>query len=283
MRLALASLVLIVTPLLPAQQRLLSPDDVPARQTASRLLNFGIDALRTLGPTEGGERLLAALQTARLCLADGSAARSAVEVLLAEPAAPATLLRSVQALAADLTFQPVAEAALPAGVPGFLGLDELELRHYPAYRMVRTEMKGGTFGAFWQLFQHIQEHQIAMTTPVQVDYRADAERTRQASMAFLYGSRELGDVGQDGTVEVVDVAPHTVLTIGSRGFDRPDRIAALRARLEAWLANHPEWVATGEMRTMGYNSPSVRGERRYFEVQIPVQPRAAAPKERQSM
>lgn len=281
MRAVFASFVLLTAVAVPAQERLLQPEDLPARQTAASLLAFGLDGLRELGAEVGGERLVAALATARICLPEASAARAAAEALLAQPAAPATLARSVQALLADLTFQPVAEAELPKGMPGFQALDELELRHYPTYRMVRTDMKGGTMGAFWPLFQHIQARQIAMTTPVQVDYRADGERTREASMAFLYGSPELGEAGKDGKVEVVDVPPVTVLTIGSRGYDRPSRIAEMRARLETWLANHPEWQVAGEIRTMGYNSPSVRSERRYFEVQIPVQPRAAAPKSRE--
>lgn len=270
-----ACLVLLSCMTLPAQERLLQPADLPARQTAAALLGFGLDAWQQLGPEAGGERLRAALATARQCLPEGSAARARADELTARPAADAALARSVRALASDLTFRPVAEAELPAGMPGFQALDEIELRHYPAYRMARTGMKGGTMGAFWPLFQHIQERQIAMTTPVQIDYEADGERAREASMAFLYGSPELGPTGADARVEVVDVAPMTVLTVGSRGYDRASRVAELRQRLEAWLQGHPEWQAAGEIRTMGYNSPSVGSERRYFEVQIPIRPRAA--------
>ena len=102
-------------------------------------------------------------------------------------------------------------------------------------------------------------------------------------MAFLYGSPTLGAAGSDGKVEVVDVPATTVLTIGSRGHDRPSRVAELRARIDAWLAQHPEWRAAGEIRTMGYNSPSVAAERRYFEVQLPVQPRTARRDARESV
>jgi hypothetical protein len=274
---------LLLTSVLTAQTRLLQPGDLPARQTAAGVLGFGLDSLRRFGPEVGGDRLLAALQTARECLPAGSAARATTDQLLASHRPPAQLARPVQALVDDLTFAPVAEAELPVGVPGFQALDELELRHYPTYRMVRTDMKGGTMGAFWPLFQHIQAKEIAMTTPVQVEYQADGERTREASMAFLYGSPELGPTGKDGKVEVVDVPPVTVLTLGSRGYDRPSRIAELRERLEAWLADHPEWQVAGTIRTMGYNSPSVRSERRYFEVQIPVQPRPPVPKARESV
>lgn len=65
----------------------------------------------------------------------------------------------------------------------------------------------------------------------------------------------------------------TVLTVGSRGWDRPNRVAELKTRLDAWLAQSLEWEAAGTIRTMRYDSPSVSGERRCFEVQMPVRPR----------
>lgn len=279
------SSLLFATVLLSAQQRLLDPDDLPRRQAAAVVLASGVDSVRTTPAEAGRERLLASLRTARECLPEGSAARTRVDELLHRDAAPLALAHAAHSLVDDLTFTPVAQAELPVGVPGFRALDEIELRHYPTYRLVRTDMKGGTMGAFWPLFQHITAKQIAMTTPVQIDYRFDGERSHEASMAFLYGSRELGAVGKDGKVEVVDMPPVTVLTIGSRGYDRPSRVAELLARLEAWLDDHPEWQVAGPVRTMGYNSPSVPGERRYFEVQIPVRiaPPRAAPKARESV
>ncbi len=261
---------------LDAQERLLSPSDLLARQTATAVVAFGLDAIREFGAVEGLPRLQASLATAKECLPAGLAAKARLaELSLQEDAA--ALLPSVLDLFEDMTFQPVVEAELPAGVPGFTALGELELRHYPAYRMVRTPMRGGAIGAFWPLFQHIQAKQIAMTTPVQIDYQTDGERTREASMAFLYGSSNLGAPGADGKVEVVDVAPMTVVTIGSRGYDRPSRVAELRTCLDAWLARNPAYEAAGELRTMGYNSPSVASDRRYFEVQLPVRCVVRAP------
>ena len=75
---------------------------------------------------------------------------------------------------------------------------------------------------------------------------------------------------------VVDVPATTVLSLGARGHDRPSRIAELREQLEVWLQRQGEWEAAGPIRTMGYNSPSVGGDRRYFEVQLPVRRKAAA-------
>ena len=256
-----------------AQSRMYDPADAPARATAAAVLQYGVAASKSDGDL-GAERLRAAIATACACLPQGSAARANAELLRADDGDAKALAKQAAALAGDLVFRPVAEAELPAGVPGFAVLDEIEIRTYPTYRMVKTAMKGGSMGAFWPLFNHIKDNDIAMTTPVQVDYAEDGERQREASMAFLYGSPDLGPLRKDGAVEVVDVPPLTVLTLGSRGYDRKSRVEELRDRLQAWLVDHPEWEVAGPMRTMGYNSPSVAGNRRYFEVQIPVKPKA---------
>ncbi|MCB9876221.1 MAG: heme-binding protein [Planctomycetes bacterium] len=255
---------------LTAQQRLLTVADLPARATAAALLEFGIAGERELAGEHGEQRLRDAVATARRALPEGSTAWLQADELVRQAPPRTALRRAAQALLEDLTFRPVAEAELPEGMPGFLALDELELRRYPAYRMVRTDGRRGSMGAFWPLFRHIQSHDIAMTTPVQVDYQQDGERRRMATMAFLYGSPELGETGVDGNVEVVDVEPMTVLTIGSTGYDSASRLDELQQRIDAWLAAHPEWERCGDPRSMGYNSPSVSRDRRYFELQQPV-------------
>lgn len=278
-----APLLLLLLPLhLAAQEgtpvaRLLQPADLAARAESAAMLTAA------LAPTEPVEvaALRSAVRAATERLPLGSAARVRVETLLAGPADGEALRLQAADLLADLTFRPVAEAQRPAGVPGYQALDEIELRDYPAYRMVRTDMRGGSMGAFWPLFQHIQQHEIAMTTPVQIDYTADNRRAD--SMAFLYGSPELGAVGRSGRVEVVDMPPMTVLSIGSRGHDRPDRVGELQVRLTEWLAASPEWEAAGPLRTMGYNSPSIGADRRYFEVQLPVRRRVQPVGERQDV
>ncbi len=281
MRAAVALVAFAAT--VPGQLRLFQPDDLPARRKAAAVLAEGLQALRESGPEDGAARFHAALEEAQALLPVGSAARAVADELVARDAAPGALAGDAAELRADLAFTPLAEAELPEGVPGFTVLDEVELRSYPSYRMVRTGMKGGTLGAFWPLFRHIQSREIAMTTPVQIDYGTadegrDGDRARQVSMAFLYGSPKLGRAGQDGAVEVVDVPATTVLTIGSRGYDRPARIAELQARLTAWLAANPQWQASGPIRMMAYNSPSVDAARRCFEVQIPVVHREPVPR-----
>lgn len=282
MRLSLCCVVLASLPLTaqsPAAPtaRLLQPGDLTLRSDAAAALATALrqEAEADRGPGEAPDpaTLRDGLRAAAMRLPADSSARARADLLLAAAPDAETLRLQVADLVADLTFRPVAEAELPAGVPGYRALDELEIRSYPAYRMVRTGMRSGSTGAFWPLFQHIQKNEIAMTTPVQVDYEADGRAT---SMAFLYGSPELGPTGKDGRVEVVDVPAMTVLTIGSRGYERPHRIAELHARLLACLDANADWEAAGPMRTMAYNSPSVGADRRYFEVQVPIRARTAA-------
>lgn len=171
----------------------------------------------------------------------------------------------------DLLFQPYIEAKLPTGFPAPTPVLEIELKTYPAYRLARTAMNGTRGnGAFWQLFQHIQSNDIAMTAPVEMTYDADAPELEGLSMAFLYGDMAIGETGSEGRVEVVDIEPLQVLSIGCRGRTSEGSIQAARGELEAWLAANPDYVADGPLRAMGYNSPMVPDKRAYFEVQIPV-------------
>lgn len=92
-------------------------------------------------------------------------------------------------------------------------------------------------------------------------------------MAFLYGDPATTPHAVAGAVEVVDVPARTVLA----RRDRRGRANASRTwRPGSTYAEAPGSALriTGELRTMGYNSPMVSRDRRYFEVQLPVEPRA---------
>jgi SOUL heme-binding protein len=181
------------------------------------------------------------------------------------------LAQTLEARRQDLLFSPYIEADLPTGFPAPTPVLEIELKTYPAYRLARTAISGTRGnGAFWQLFQHIQSNDIAMTAPVEMTYDADAPELEGLSMAFLYGDMAIGETGEDGRVEVVDIEPLQVLSMGCRGRTSEGRIQAARSELEAWLAANPDYVADGPLRAMGYNSPMVPDKRAYFEVQIPV-------------
>lgn len=268
--------VLLPLPLAAAQQRLLEPTDLPVRQEVAAALATTLAEATDLPSTIA----LAAVAGTRL--PTGSAARGQLDAALRGANLGAggkqglrTLRGELAELVATLTFAPVQQAELPKGFPGFQAVDEIELRHYPVYRMVRTGMKGGSNGAFWPLFRHIESNGIAMTTPVQMDWGKPAGQSaeRPLQMAFLYGDPTITPQHTDAGVEVVEAPALTVLSIGAIGDDRRDRVDELHARLLAFVAAHQDtWQVAGALRTMGYNSPMVSRDRRYFEVQLPVQP-----------
>lgn len=270
----------------PAQETLLEQGHVAGRTKAGQQLAAMVKETSGTKPEEASARLEAALAAARTqadLLAKGSATRKRLDAAIAragelatakDPAAGLAHLRGeANELAEELMFQPMMEAEMPADFPTYRGLGEIELREYPTYRMARATMRGrgATMGSFWTLFQHIQKNDIAMTAPVQVDYVVTEQGEREGSMAFLYGSPEVGPAGTAGKVEVVDVPKLTVLSIGSRGNDGAARIEEMSQRMRDWVtANAATWEVAGPIRTMGYNGPSVRGDKRYFEVQLPV-------------
>ncbi len=186
------------------------------------------------------------------------------------------LAEALQRAETNLNFRPLMEAKPPQGFPAFTPVGEVVVKEYPNYRMVRTLMANSQdSGAFFRLFRHIKKNSIAMTAPVQMDYTAEAaaQEPTQASMAFLYGKTSLGDVGKQGAVEVVDVPATQTATIGVRGPTTKKAVAQARTRLLQWLKeNQHRYKSAGPMRVMGWNSPYVPSNRKYFEVEFPVEP-----------
>ncbi len=192
---------------------------------------------------------------------------------LADPrAARERLAGELASVLADLEFEPLVEAELPRGFPALTAVGAIELKRYPAYRMVRANMgRAGSGGVFWRLFTHIRRGGIAMTAPVEMGWSGTGIDAREISMAFLYGSPELGATGSDGPLEVLDVPPLWAVSLGCRGEASAARIVAVRSELARWVASRGDLEVVGDVRTLAYNSPMVPRERRYFEVQLPVQ------------
>ncbi|MEM1063709.1 MAG: heme-binding protein, partial [Planctomycetota bacterium] len=179
---------------------------------------------------------------------------------------PARLAAAYEAL----TFRPRKEGDMPPGFPAFTPVHAVELKQYPQYRVARADHGEGPDSAFFSLFGHIQRNSVKMTVPVEM---RSAEGDASATMAFLYERPDQGATGtdaEDDRVEVVDVAPTTVLATGVRGRRREVGTEAAEARLNAWLAEHPDYAAAGPFRVMGYNSPFIPPDQQYFEVQVPV-------------
>lgn len=167
-------------------------------------------------------------------------------------------------------FQPIMEAPLPAGFPKPGPEGEIVVKRYPRYRMARA--KGGMF-SFGTLFQHIKKNKIEMTAPVEMTMEDEPRRGSmgQRDMAFLYASTKLGTTGQDGRVDVTDVKPLTVVSVGLRGPMNAAKLAEAKEKIALRLKDG-DWKRAGDWRLLGYNSPMIRADRRYYEVQLPVQP-----------
>jgi len=172
-------------------------------------------------------------------------------------------------------FKPITEAEMPKGFPGYTPVGQIEVKQYPAYR----KASASGMAEFWTLFQHIKQNNVTMTAPVEMDYGDPrATKSKERSMSFLYERPDQGATGRQGSVEVVDVPAMTVVSIGCRGARTGAAVAEAREKLVKWLdGKKGQYVASGPMRVMGYNSPFVPRDKNFFEVQVPIKPATAVP------
>lgn len=176
------------------------------------------------------------------------------------------------------------ETPLPEGYPAPTPPGAIELKKYPSVRRAEVTRKDDSANsAFWPLLRHISRNDIAMTAPVEMDYKGLAEagvekgKSKAMTMSFLYRTPDLHPVGKDSRDERItirDTEPVTVLAMGTSGDVDLDDVRSKFKELEAWLAANPQWVRAGDYRTFGYNGPDTRRSRRWVEVQIPVKPAA---------
>lgn len=266
----LAALVLMTTSDATSLHR--PAPDREARVRAATLLEAALPDATSAGlrsAAQAAQEVLGAHSRNRERIAAAIEALSAVEPPAGALKEAASALRLI---ATDLAFVPRLEADRPRGFPAFTPVGEIEVLDYPAYRMARVVASPrGAFqeeSSFWTLFRHIQSRGIPMTAPVEMSH---GERGADlVSMAFLYASTDVGVLGRDGSVEIVDAPAARVASLGMRGASSETRIQRARDVLEAWIARDPTLEIAGPARSMGWNGPSVPRERSYFEVQIPI-------------
>ncbi len=176
----------------------------------------------------------------------------------------------------------IVRESLPEGYPAPTPPGAIEIKSYPSVRRAEVSGSGnpqrGSGMAFFSLFSHIQERDIAMTSPVETDLRAWSSVDGSAdgwTMSFLYRNAELGPLGDDGRITVRDTEPVTVVSIGLQGAYGEQTFRRGLAVLNAWLEAQDEWTPDGDPRSLSYNGPSIPDARKWAEIQIPVRPVAA--------
>lgn len=217
--------------------------------------------------------------------AEGDAGPAPGEVLPVGGAAEAEVVRRDEALESYEAGEVSTDTPLPVGYPRPTAPGAIEIKTYPVVRRAefhREESPNAMSGniAFWPLFQHIKEREIAMTAPVEMDYpglEPDPKSEPESwTMSFLYRSTDQGPTGAFGGVVVRDQPAVTVVSLGYKGPYSMEWARIKLAELEAWLDGQSAWVRDGEPRLMHYNGPNVPVRRRWAEVQIPVRPAPAA-------
>lgn len=185
---------------------------------------------------------------------------------------------------------------LPEGYPLPTPPGAIEIKTCPSVR--RAEVSGrmtpdiGMNIGFFPLFNHIKRRNIAMTAPVEIDYKGIEWNPGEGgdvkpdswTMSFLYRKAEQGDVGRDEkdkSVRVVDTPAVTVLAMGRRGAYRFGEAKKAMETLNEWLVANPQWEKAGEPRMCCYNGPDTKEKDLWSEVQWPVNlaVREGAPRE----
>jgi uncharacterized surface protein with fasciclin (FAS1) repeats len=162
----------------------------------------------------------------------------------------------------NAAFKPTSEASMPPGFPAPGPVGRIVMKRYPRYRAARAE--GGN--SFWTLFQHIKKNKVEMTAPVEMTMD---DSMRETDMAFLYETADQGSTGAQGSVDVLDIEPLEVLSIGLRGRRSGAVLDTAKRLMEARIKEDGLTVA-GPWRVLGYNSPMVPSNRQYWELQVPI-------------
>ncbi|OUU19963.1 MAG: hypothetical protein CBC13_11785 [Planctomycetia bacterium TMED53] len=170
------------------------------------------------------------------------------------------------------------DTPLPAGYPAPTAPGIIELKSYPLVRRAKVEGKiapdlASNFG-FWKLFNHIKSREIAMTSPVEMEYDIDigapSPKVAGWAMSFLYRTPDLGPTGIAGAVVVEDEAELTVISIGFQGGYGVSQLTQRIDQLNEELKKLPHLELAGKPRALFYNGPEVRSAKRWGEAQIPV-------------
>jgi len=174
-------------------------------------------------------------------------------------------------------FKVSLESPLPEGrsEPSIPGL--IRIKTYPSVRSAWVRSSEKRDEQFMVLFRHIKDRQIAMTSPVVMEYSPETSEDPSKlgpaeAMGFLYRRTDQDQPGQFGSVTVDNDQPLQVVSIAVKGAYTKDNFRKALSRLQEWLDAHSERRRGGPPRVLAYHSPFRPFWMKYSEVQIPVEP-----------
>jgi hypothetical protein len=172
---------------------------------------------------------------------------------------------------------------LPEGFPPPTSEGQIEVKQYPAYRSATVRYSGelsmAANRAFDPLYRHISSNNISMTAPVETRYPVSTleaseigarDERGEALVSFLYRSTDIYPQQIAQNIQVEDIAPMTVVSLGLKGSYDYSSYQKNIERLREWLAQHPEWTVVGSPRRFFYDAPYVPEPAKRSEIQIPI-------------
>lgn len=176
-----------------------------------------------------------------------------------------------------------ASAPLPEGFPPPTPAGQIEVKHYRAYRAAtfryRGELAQAANRSFYPLYQHISANQISMTAPVETRYpdstlseEGSLNEEGEAYVSFLYRSTDIYPEEIAQNIQIEDIEPMTVVSLGLRGRYTYDSYRENLAQLRNWLGQHREYQVVGPPRRFFYDGPYIPDAVKRSEIQIPIQP-----------
>jgi hypothetical protein len=175
-----------------------------------------------------------------------------------------------------------ASAPLPDGFPPPTADGDIEVKSYPEYRAATVNVTGNLAYAssrgFSPLFRHISSNDISMTAPVETRYptatlQEGSSTEGEAAVSFLYRNLDIvpREVAQE--VQVEDIPPMTVVSLGVRGGYDYEIYTTGVQQLQVWLSEHPDYAVTGPPRRFFYDGPYIPDPLKRSDIQIPVERR----------
>ena len=156
---------------------------------------------------------------------------------------------------------------------------EIKIMSLPGRIALESKTEGPYFqtnnGLFRKLFRYISSNDIEMTVPVEADIQPGRMRF------FVGGKDKAKKIKSTSDVEVRQIEPQQVLTIGIRGSYSYERFQSSKLKLAEWLSRNEKYEATGEAYAVYWDGPFVLGFFKRSEVHVPIKLRENKPKKKQ--